>query len=934
MMNASSGNMRASYLSGVLRAIQRSRDLVDTETGHHCVLQHVCDALTESGGVLKAQIKLVDETGTLVNVVESQAESVDSFGMVPNVHTSWIEHAGKTYGVLNVSLLDKMAGDDGEQGFLPELATHIASALYSAELNLKQQRTEKALQETQVRYREIGDNITDLFFALDKQLRCTYWNKAVQNLTGFSSREALGRPLSQLFPEIRGTETEQEYALAVRTQQPCNFIQSYYQNGKQTYFEVNVYPSHDDFSVFARDVTYRKHMEDALKKSWDYLENLNNSLGDAIFTMSMPDRRIEYVNRAGETMFGYSIDECIGEKTFRFFPDKKQYRDFSRRLRDAFVHQQEILRTEQVLRRKDQSVFTAEITTTFLRQDDRLSGVISIVRDVTERKEMQLALEQERASLARKVEERTAELQMMNARLARASQLKDQFLANMSHELRTPLNAILGYAKILQKTNHLSPLQVEGLDTIRSSGEHLLHLINDILDLSKIEAGRLDLHLTAFHFFDFLQHITNMIRVRAEYKQITYQCVLDDTLPEGIYADEKRLREVLINLLDNAVKFTEHGSVSLRVRDLTEPGELHQLDELPELHELQELEEGNKLHNSPTPQLRNSGTHQLGNLPARPLRTIRFEVQDSGVGIAPEQVEEIFLPFQQVGQYRQRQEGTGLGLAISQQLVKVMGGELSVESAVGQGSRFWFTLKIPEASGVCAKLRHPEIVGYTGRQRKILIVDDTRENRSLITNMLLPLGFDVLEAENGQDCLEVVRRDIPDAILLDLLMPVMDGFTCVKYIREIPEIQHLPVIAISASVFEETIKKSLEAGCQAFLYKPLELDALLECLGTLLALDWIYQTEADEKLIPGYQGPSVTNLPLETILKLRKWVEGGNITRTLSHLDHIGGGDEAYRPVITELRKMTKSFQLQEMLIYLDQLEAQYDGKTADNPNY
>jgi PAS domain S-box-containing protein len=533
--------------------------------------------------------------------------------------------------------------------------------LYSVELELKRKRTEKAVQETSSRYRAIGDSITDLFFALDKTFRCTYWNAAAENLTGVSSHEALGKPLYQLFPDIQGSTAEQEYAAAVREQQPRSFIQTYEHNGRQAYFEVNIYPSSDDFSILAKDVTYRKQMEDALKKSWDYLENLNNSLGDAIFTIDMPEQRIQYVNRAVEHLFGYSIDDCIGRSIRMFFSDKRHYADFSKQLRKAFGQQQEILRLEQLVRKKDGDLFTAEITTTFLQEEGELSGVIIIVRDVTERKAMQLALEQERASLARKVDERTTELQSMNARLARASQMKDEFLAKMSHELRTPLNAILGYAKMLQKTDGLSPLQSEGLDTIQSSGEHLLNLINDILDLSKIEAGRMELHPTTFHFSEFLQQIANMIRVRTEHKQIDFMFEGDPNAPMGVYADEKRLREVLINLLDNAVKFTDQGFVKLKISVLR-GGEC--IDD-------------------------------AGNVDAHSPYSIRFEVEDSGTGIAQEQLESIFLPFQQVGQNRYVQQGTGLGLSITQQLIKVMGGALHVESIEHEGSIFWFDLDLP-----------------------------------------------------------------------------------------------------------------------------------------------------------------------------------------------------------------------------------------------
>lgn len=898
-------NTRNTYFRSVLRAMQRAQQLIRQGRDHHLVLQDICKLLTEARGILNAQIKVIDESGILVKIAEANGTSSIA---KPDQHeyiTTWLEHAGKNYGVMTVMLSRLFALTEEEKSFLNEVATDIASALYNVEIELKRRRTERALRESKARYRELGDSITDVFFALDSDLRCTYWNKASESLTGFSVHEALERSLYVLFPGIRGTEAEQGYLEAVQTQEPRSFIQTYQARGKELYFEVNMYPVQKEFSVFAKDVTYRKQMEDALKRSWDYLENLNNSLGDAIFTVNMPEQTIEYVNRAVEHIFGYTIDECIGKNTNMFFSTKAQYVDYSDQLQDTFTRRQEILRTEQLLKRKSGERFTAEITTTFLDEENRLVGIISIVRDITERKQMEIALEQERLSLAQKVEERTAELQQMNAQLARASQLKDEFLANMSHDLRTPLNAILGYAKILKKTNNLSPLQLEGVDTILSSGEHLLHLINDILDLSKIEAGRLELHLTEFHFPEFLWQIAQMIRIRAEHKEhIVFGYEADQDLPVGVYADEKRLREVLSNLLDNAVKFTDQGSVTFRV-----------------------TKQSSRKVNGASQQ---SGADQEKAQTLDPrfqLQTrIRFQVDDTGSGIAPDQLNKIFLPFRQVGEHRYSPEGTGLGLAISLQLVKVMGGELQVNSNVGQGTTFWFELEFPEIPGLAKKpqLQQPEIIGYKGPQQTILIADDKPENRSLLTNMLLPLGFAVLEAANGEECVETALREKPEAILLDLLMPVVDGFESAERIRALSQIRDTKLIAISASVFEETRKKSLAAGCDDFLSKPIELEILLECLQIQLQLDWVYRPEAGKDPYSDTPASDVV-LPSENAKLLRKWAECGNITRLLEQLTALEQSDDHYLPLLTELKKFVKSFQFQRVIDYLDRMENSHE---------
>jgi CheY-like chemotaxis protein len=399
-----------------------------------------------------------------------------------------------------------------------------------------------------------------------------------------------------------------------------------------------------------------------------------------------------------------------------------------------------------------------------------------------------------------------------------------------------------------------------------------------------------------------------MIRIRAEHKDIVFVYENDPNLPVGVYADEKRLREVLINLLDNAVKFTEKGKVIFKVTKF----ETRNVE-----HEARKLGSENE--------------ETLFPVSSFQFQTrIRFEVEDTGIGIASEQLETIFLPFQQVGKYRYSTEGTGLGLAISQQLVKMMGGELYVESVVSEGSTFWFELDLPEILELCPKtwVQQPEIIGYRGAQRTIMIVDDQQENRAVLRNMLFPLGFEILETENGQECLDMVARSTPDLILLDLLMPEIDGFETAKRIREMPEIRDMKIIAISASVFEETRERSLEAGCDDFLAKPIEEEILLERLQIQLNLEWVYRddfggdSQADK---PSFSTIDVS-LPTEEADILRKLAVCGNITRLLEQLKHLETLGEHYLPLVTELRKFAKSFQVQNIVKYLEHLEKHHEG--------
>ncbi|NET51194.1 MAG: response regulator, partial [Merismopedia sp. SIO2A8] len=414
--------------------------------------------------------------------------------------------------------------------------------------------------------------------------------------------------------------------------------------------------------------------------------------------------------------------------------------------------------------------------------------------------------------LQKQVDERTLHLEVAKQEAEAANQAKSQFLANMSHELRTPLNGILGYAQVLQRDRSIDPKHQRGLHVIRQCGVHLLSLINEVLDLSKIEAQKMELHPHPFAFQTFLQSIADLFKLRAEEKGIRFMYNPDPHLPTAIEGDDQKLRQVLINLLGNAIKFTDHGHVALTV-SIQAPNAKRQ-----------------------TPNAK---------------RPIRFQIQDTGPGIAPKDIEAIFKPFQQVGNHPTKQ-GTGLGLAISHQLVRLMGGTLSLESKVGQGSCFWFELTVqsisdwPTDTVMGDRLSTQEIVGFEGPTQRILVIDDIEENRLFLIDLLTSIGFDVAEAENGQVGLDMLQVFCPDAILMDLVMPVLDGFQTAQMIRydsKWSAFQHIPIIAISASTLNQGKAQSLEVGCNAFLSKPVDTGELLQLLQTHLHLQWQYASD-------------------------------------------------------------------------------------------
>ncbi|MDJ1182474.1 ATP-binding protein [Roseofilum casamattae] len=405
--------------------------------------------------------------------------------------------------------------------------------------------------------------------------------------------------------------------------------------------------------------------------------------------------------------------------------------------------------------------------------------------------------------LENRVEERTKELVVAKEKAEVANQAKSSFIANMSHELRTPLNAILGFAQIMTRSQTLPSEHQESVGIINRSGEHLLTLINNILDLSKIEAGRITLNEKNFDLHRLLDDLHDMFQLKASDKGLQLLLESEENLPRYIRTDEVKLRQILINLINNALKFTEQGGISVKVT--------HQLEK-----------------QQPT--------------------TIHFAVEDTGAGIAPEELDQLFEAFTQTASGKQAQEGTGLGLSISRKFVQLMGGDIQATSRVGEGTVFSFEIQCLEVESTDVEALNSQrriIALEPGQPRyRLLIVDDKPVNRQLLIHLLGPLGFELQEASNGKEAVEVWEQWEPHLIWMDMRMPVMDGFEATKTIKATTKGQATAIVALTASVLEEERAVVLSAGCDDFLRKPFRDEEIFQALEKYLEVRYIYEEKA------------------------------------------------------------------------------------------
>ena len=569
---------------------------------------------------------------------------------------------------------------------------------------------------------------------------------------------------------------------------------------------------------------------------------LLDSIGEGVFGLNK-EGTFSFVNPAACNFLRFEPNELIGKDLHHIM-----YEYGLTTLESGLVGMEQEMGEIQ-LQRQDKTHFYAEyVATPIIDKHNKLEGSVIVFSDITQRK----------------IHEETMQRAKENAEAANRS--KSLFLANMSHELRTPLNAILGFANMLLKEPEFTQKQKDNLEIIHNSGKHLLNIIGEILEVAKLQAGKIEITNNAFDFHGFLENILFIFTSRAKSKGVVFETNDFTSLPHFLNGDEQRLRQVLFNLLSNALKFTDKGRIRLEVK---------------------------------------FETNQL-----------EFKIIDSGSGIKKEDLPLVFKAFEQVKSAQIEKEGTGLGLAITQELVTLMGGKISVTSTYGEGTTFSVRLYIEEsASGeIATKVDYPHCVlaeEFT-KKYKVLIVDDIYENRLLLVQLVNYLGFETCEAEDGLKAIQQQKNEHPDMILMDIQMPHMNGYETVDAIRSGAINPNVPIVLISANVFEEEQAKAIESGANAFAGKPILERDIINLFKTFLNVTFV--NRGDVVLEHVSKGSFLKDISDEEKALMVKAAQELDSQRLITMLDRYDGSD---LDTLNSLRKMINGFEFNEMIAFL-----------------
>ena len=663
------------------------------------------------------------------------------------------------------------------------------------------------LAQAEAEIRGIFAAITELIFVFDAQGR--HLKIAPSNPASLykPADTRIGKTLHEVFEQEQADIFLGYIQQALNTRQSVNVEYSLIIEGKEVWSSASISPIGDDAVIWvARETTDRHLLEEKLHQSEEKIRAIFEAMTDVVLVVD-EQGAIEVAPTNPSRLYNADTD-LISLTIEQFFLPETTETWFSK-VRQAIETQQIVNFDYRLPLANEQLWFSASISP---MPDD---SAIWVARNISIRK------------LAE------AELQEAKEAAEAANRAKSTFLANMSHELRSPLNAILGFSQLLTRSHSLNPEQQENVSIINRSGEHLLTLINNVLDLSKIEAGRITVNESNFDLYQLLDDLEDMFQVKADAQDLQLVFEYGADIPQYIRTDQVKLRQVLINLLNNALKFTQEGGVWVRVGI------------------------GNGEEDSST------------------YYSLFFEVEDTGIGIAPDELDTIFEAFVQSQAGIESQEGTGLGLSIARQFVQLMGGEIQITSELGRGTTFKFDIKISTVTATDIEDKEPtrRVAALAPNQQsyRILIVDDKWSNRQLLLRLLNPLGFEIKEASNGKEAIAIWESFEPHLIWMDMRMPVMDGYEASKHIKTHLKGQATAVIALTASILEEEQAVILSAGCEDFVRKPFREAVIFDKVAQYLGVSYIYEESSSplqEVKTSASLQESLATMPVEWLSKL------------------------------------------------------------------
>lgn len=854
---------------------------------------------------------------------------------------------------------------------------------------------EAALQAQRAYLRQVIDAIPSNLFVKDGEGRFLLVNQAIAANYGVPESEILGKTAGDF---ARSRHLQAKFAAENREIMTSGKPQIFEQmlptaNGEQRWYQVVISPFRDadgqtqGIIGVSIDISDRKQIETELEAQRTYLQQIIEIVPSALFVKDTEGRFL-LANQAAAAIHGYAVEEMIGKTILEITGDRSLHKQYQAS-NQVVMHsgQTKTIIEEEIVDLTGQRRWYQTLIRPFVDRDGQVQGIIGASVDVSDRKQIELELEAQRAYLGQVLdvapcylfvkdlegryllvnqmaatlhhspiaeiigktiadltpaltEEYAAidrevitsgktkiipeetiqtatgeqrwfqtlispftdtngqvqgvvgasiditELRQTREAAEAANRAKSEFLANMSHELRTPLNAILGFTQLMSQDADITPTQQDYLDIINSSGEHLLQLINDVLSIAKIEAGQSTLSETSFDLFDLLDNLESLLRLRAESKGLRLTCDRAPTVPQFIIADAGKLRQVLINLVGNAIKFTETGNVTVRVgvRD-----------------------QGLGVRETADPQPLTPNPQSL---------LLRFEIEDTGIGIPEREFDRIFEPFVQAD--ASGQQGTGLGLAICRRFAQQMGGTIQVSSTIAQGSLFMVELPCQLAAPVVELVEAQRVVAIASDQPtyRILVVDDTLANRQLLLRWLEPIGFAVQVAESGEQAIELCAEFAPDLIWMDMRMPGIDGYEATRQIRQSSEVQP-KIIAITAIVFEEERQRILAAGCDDFVGKPCTEAIVLEKIRVHLGVRYQYAADrdaADRVAIDpaaNLNADLISRMPIDWIRKLDFAARSANDAQIMQLLEQVPSEQIQLKQAIAHL---VHEFQLERLL--------------------